>query len=419
MKIWIISPYGNLPGEGWREYRSTLMAKAFNSKGHQVVWWVSNFEHRSKKFRSESWKDLQVNENFLIKMVPTSSYTNHISIARINHERNYAKRFREKVLNNNEKPDLMIVGEPALFYSEIILQVIKKMNVPFIVDICDLWPELFSILLPVKLSFLSKIFFFPLYLKRKLFLRKADGIIGATTDYLGMGTSYNSTSFKDTVYLGIDTSYSVKDDYEDQSLKYFKKRPEETWAIYAGTLGNNYDIHSIIECAKKIDEQKLPIKIYIAGEGSLRSLLVNTIKSEKIISLIYLGKLSAIDLSVFYRNCDLAISSYVKKSTVSMPVKAFDYLAAGLPLINSLNRELGQFVVIYNIGLQYIPENSDDMLRAIVHLAFDKEKCKLMRNNALSLAKTFDFKLQYIKAVALAENLIEFKNHEHFTYRSH
>lgn len=96
MKIWIINPYGNLPNEGWREYRSNLVAEAFAKKDHEVVWWVSNFEHRSKKFRSNSWKDIQVNDKYLIKLVPSSSYTSHISLARIKHERNFANNFRKK-----------------------------------------------------------------------------------------------------------------------------------------------------------------------------------------------------------------------------------------------------------------------------------------------------------------------------------
>jgi len=132
MKIWIINPYGNLPNEGWREYRSTLIAEAFAKKDHEVVWWVSNFEHRSKKFRSNSWKDIQVNDKYLIKLVPSSSYTSHISLARIKHERNFANNFRKKIFESDEKPDLIIIGEPALFFSDIIIDVINKKKIPLI-----------------------------------------------------------------------------------------------------------------------------------------------------------------------------------------------------------------------------------------------------------------------------------------------
>ncbi len=412
MKIWIVNPYGNLPNEGWREYRSTLIANAFTKQEHEVVWWVSNFEHRSKKYRSEGWKDFQVNDGYLIKMVPSTPYTSHISLARIKYERNFAINFRKKVLGSNDRPDLIIVGEPALFLSDIILNVIKKLKVPFIVDILDLWPELFHILLPNKIAPLGKILFAPLYWRRSWFLRKADGIIGATKDYLEIGIAVNPTKFNEVVYLGIDLKDLNKEksnSYENKNLEIYKKKSDETWVVYAGTLGNNYDIPTIIECAQKIENNGLPIKIFLAGEGSLRPLIENAIKIKGLQNLIYLGKLNATDLTLFYSNCDMALSSYVKNSSVSMPVKAFDYLAAGLPLINSLRRDLGGFIKDNLVGIQYKAEDTDDMLRAIKLLTEDRKLMDQMKTNALTLSKTFDCELQYEKTVVLAERIIDKK----------
>ena len=102
MKIWLINAYGNLPNEGWSEYRTTLMAKALSNAGHDVIWWVSNFEHRSKKFRSTDWKDIIINNNFTIKIVPSTAYYNHISIARIKYENQYEKEAKF-VLQNSRK----------------------------------------------------------------------------------------------------------------------------------------------------------------------------------------------------------------------------------------------------------------------------------------------------------------------------
>lgn len=409
MKIWIINPYGNIPGEGWRDYRSTLIANAFNAKGHSVVWWVSNFEHRSKKFRSDGWKDIQVNEKCLIKLVPTTSYSSHISFARIRHERNYANNFRNKVLGSTEKPDLIILGEPALFISDIILDVIHKKKIPFIVDILDLWPELFAILLPNKISFLGELLFAPLYWRRTWLLRKANGIIGATKDYLKVGTSKNKTPFNEVVYLGIDLNEikkSINNQFENKALETHSKRENDTWVIYAGTLGDNYDIPTVIKCAQQIEDLKLPIKIFLAGDGSLRPLIEHTIKTKKLRNLVYLGKLNINDLNLFYQKCDLALSSYVKNSSVSMPVKAFDSFAAGLPLINSLKRDLGDFVIQHEVGLLYKAEDANDMLRAIRQLSEDKNELSNMKLNALILAKTFDCKLQYEKLVPLVEKVI-------------
>lgn len=406
MKVWIINPYGNIPGEGWREYRSTLIAEAFAKKGHNVVWWVSNFEHRSKKYRSDSWEDIQINVNFLVKLVPTTPYSSHISFDRIKHERNYARSIKEKVLSSNNKPDLIILGEPALFWSDIILKLIKKLDVPFVIDILDLWPELFNILLPKKLSFFGKIIFAPLYWKRSRLIKKANGIIGATIDYLEVGAKINKKAYTDVVYLGIDLIR--KGEKEMLNIKNVDhKKKNECWIIYAGTLGNNYDIKTIIKCAKEIERKNYPLKIFIAGDGALKELLLSAIKKDNLQNLCYLGKLNVEDLNLFYQQCDIGLSSYVKKSTVSMPVKAFDYFSAGLPLVNSLDKELGRIVVEFNVGLQYEAENHLDMLRVMLKLAGNKELLNSMRKNTIELAKKYDKNIQYHKFVTLSEKILK------------
>ena len=72
MTIWLLNPYGPIPGEGWREYRYTMIGEALAANGHTVVWWAANFSHHFKRFRSPSWQDRHVSPGFAIRLVPTS-----------------------------------------------------------------------------------------------------------------------------------------------------------------------------------------------------------------------------------------------------------------------------------------------------------------------------------------------------------
>lgn len=439
MKVWIINPYGNIPGEGWRTYRTTLIADAFVEKGHEVVSWVSNIQHRSKEKRSESWKDVQVNPNYLIKIVPSTSYSTHISFDRIKYERTYAKNLRDyvkseghgargkvqvdKKINAQEKlhlqsltydfnetgePDLIILGEPALFISDIVLDIVKSKRCALIVDIIDLWPELFHILLPKKISFLGKLIFSPLYLKRWHLLKKANGIMAVSKDYLQLGNQINKAVPSAVVYWGVAKDavrIEKHEEYESPVLQQLNKKENEIWVVYAGTLGDNYDIKTILACANLIEKRAKPIKIIMAGDGPLKTLITTT-NQKSVNSLIYVGTLTINDLNLLYKQCDMALSSYITGSTVSMPIKAYDYLAAGLPLINSLGRDLGDFVIAKEIGIQYEPENANEMCQAILKLADNKELRLKMKQNALVLADEFDVIKQYDKAVVLAEKVI-------------
>ncbi len=403
MKVWVINPYGNIPGEGWRTYRTTLIANAFVAEGHEVVSWVSNIQHRSKEKRAEGWKDIQVNDKYLIKIVPSVPYSSHISLARIKYERTYAKNLQAKVLQMNEKPDLIILGEPALFISDIILDVVKQMQCELMVDVIDLWPELFAILLPKKIAFIAKIIFFPLYYRRNRLLKKADGLIAVAKDYLSLALKANPTVPHSVVYWGIALSEvkgMIANTFESPLLQQLKKKENEIWVVYAGTLGPNYDIKTIVACAKLLVNTAPDVKIIVAGDGPLRN-LVNHSQT----NLVYVGSLTSADVSLLYTKCDIALSSYVSGSTVSMPIKAYDYLAAGLPLVNSLGRDLGAFVAEEEVGLHYIAEDAGSMCTALLTLAKDKKLREQMRHNALALADQFDAKIQYQKVVRVAEEI--------------
>ena len=96
MHVWCVNPYGPLPGESWREYRTVLAARALVAAGHTVTWWAANFEHRSKQFRASDWETRTPFPGFELVLVPTTSYQRHISMERIRFEQTFARRVAEQ-----------------------------------------------------------------------------------------------------------------------------------------------------------------------------------------------------------------------------------------------------------------------------------------------------------------------------------
>ena len=80
MDVWLVNPYGPIPGEGWRDYRFTLVARALARRGHNVTWWTAAFSHQTKEFRSRDWASRSVDERFTIELVPTPSYSRNICL---------------------------------------------------------------------------------------------------------------------------------------------------------------------------------------------------------------------------------------------------------------------------------------------------------------------------------------------------
>jgi glycosyltransferase involved in cell wall biosynthesis len=407
-KVWIINPYGSLPAESWATYRSTMLAESLAGNGYIVTQFISNFEHRSKTYRSQNFKVLTISRNYSISIIPSTAYADHISIARIQYERTFAKNLLKSV-KSNDYPDFIVLAEPSLFYYNILLKpLIIKSKCILILDIIDIWPELFELAIPKKFRIFSGVLLAPFYYWRNRLYKYPKAIVAVAYDYLNIAKKIvkGKNTIFEVVYWSYYDTLTKQVHTENDRIKTLveKKRADELWLIYAGTLGENYDIKSILWAANKLTEElvgKANFKFIIAGDGPLKQLC----KDNESDNFVFLGRLAAEELKLLYQHSDLALSTYKGESTVAMPIKAFDYISFGLPMVNSLGRDLGQLIEKHGLGVNYDPNSPDSLLSAIKQLIFDssfREKCS---KNAITMADEFRAERQYEKFVMVLEKL--------------
>jgi glycosyltransferase involved in cell wall biosynthesis len=397
MKIWIVNPYGSLPSEGWREYRSFMLAKALAARGHEVTWWISDFIHRSKTYRANGvLNDPLLPSGVRVIGVHSTSYARNISWARIQYEKNYGKELI-RLAEAEKAPDLIVMGDPALFFGKSILAYRKAVGCKLVLDVIDLWPELFTVALPKWLQPMSRLIFYPLYQRRINLVSLCDGVVAVSRDYLKTALSGQENPIPNRViYWGIDNSghhaAAINKKLYDE-LNSFKSRFDLT-AVYAGTLGDAYDMDIIIEAVKLSQAQNLKIGFVVAGDGPRKQSFVD-MAGPYASNLKFVGALPASDMTTLYANSDVGLMTYVAGSTVAMPIKFFDYLVGGLAILNSLERDVREVIRDHEIGLNYIPENCNDFLEKLNTLAIDKQKLTLLKKNSEALAMSYDTRLQY------------------------
>jgi glycosyltransferase involved in cell wall biosynthesis len=403
--IWLINPYGNIPGEGWSEYRFSMIARCLSSEGYQVRWFVANFEHRSKLWREANEAGIEVKPRYQISVIETTGYTSHVSTKRILFERNFAKNVLNSKIILQERPSLIVFGDPALFVADIYKKIALKSKSPYVVDILDLWPEIFIALLPSFLKKFEKIILFPLYSLRSWFFKSSIGFTAVAPDYLEIINNTKHTAKKAIIYIGLSDEDNLEEQVEEKPLS-LNKSSDDIWLVYAGTLGYNYDIETIIEFASLINSAGLRnVKIIMAGDGEMKKKVIEYNNFNKNSKLLYLGRLSYRELSQVYKMSDIAISSYNKTSPVSMPLKVFDYFYYGLPIINSLNREVARLIQTEVVGIQYEAGNVESMWSAFIQLYEDEDLRTRMSSNSKELGKRFTFKKQYKKYVNFINEL--------------
>jgi glycosyltransferase involved in cell wall biosynthesis len=281
----------------------------------------------------------------------------------------------------------------------------KHFGARLIIDVRDIWPELFVLAIPPALRMLAPIPFYPFYALRRYAFRNADAVTAVTETYLNVALEDAPHLMRNgrsqIIYFGADVADLREMMEQSDADNQIQRQPGEVWAIYAGTLGNNYDIDSMLQAAVLLGQRTCNCKIIIAGDGPLRQHIVDFIQQHELTNVSYVGSLPFSDLCKYYAVSDIGLSPYRSTSTVVMPAKVYDYLAAGLPVVNSLPGELENFLRENQIGIQYVAGNAESLANALEELAADADKRRTMSQNSYNAALVFDRQTQYLKFLDL------------------
>ena len=409
--IWLVNPYGPIEGENWREYSFNQFGKYLSKKGYKVIWWTASFSHHFKNQRSKGWKDIIVNDNFIIRLVPTTSYKKNFGFGRMYKDyifgKNACARFK-----NEKKPDLIIasenpltMGKPSYYYS-------KKNNIPMIYDQMDIWPEFIIRSVREPIATILNVLFMPVYSKRKKIYDNLAGSIALGKNYLTFMHQI-SPSLKNKpsalIYNGINV-----DKFRNQlglPIKNVKlaemaeqKQNDDIWCVFAGTLGPSYDIKGIIECAKIIQKKGYhKFKFVIAGSGPFEEVVRETEKQVE--NFVYVGKLLPEELIPIYGKCDIGLATYSAGSNVDMCDKFYDYTAAGLAVINSLKGEIAEHIAEKDLGENYEANNVSSLMKAILALN-DTQRLTVCKHNSWKAGNFFDENRQNEKLKHVIEQII-------------
>jgi glycosyltransferase involved in cell wall biosynthesis len=396
MLIWIVNPYGALPNEGWLEYRSAKLCRALANAGHSVVWWIADFEHRSKSRRSvDDFDQPSMPGSVEIVGVSTSAYYRNISLDRIRFEKSFGIGFS---MHANEKspPDLIVLGDPSLFYSKYVLEFASLVNARLVLDVIDLWPEMFHLVLPVRLSFLGYLFFYPLYRRREKLVQSASAVVAVAPSFLKK-VKVESEKPQLVAYLGVDAAFTSADHVVGRSsntmLEGFVADSELT-VIFAGTFGDAYDFSNIYDLIERVGDECLKVKFIFVGDGPERKRLEN-VAEVRSNSVLVMGAMAIEELVGVYRYCDVGLCSYSKGSMVALPTKFYDCLGAGLAILTSLTSDLGEIVKSESIGRIYEPGDALSMYEQVCVLRSDKELLKDYKNNSIALSHRYSADSQY------------------------
>lgn len=408
MNIWLIMSGEPLEMFDERPHRIGILSKMLVKRGHNVTWWTTNYDHQHKKYFFK--KDTKLKNNFEIDMIflhPRNSYKKNVSFQRLLNYKQVSLKFK-KLSSNEDKPDIILCAFPSIDLAYEAIRYGKKNDIPVIIDVRDMWPDVFLELGPKILRPIIHILLKPLFNKTKLIFSNAYSIIGMTDEFIKFGLEYGNRK-KTSLDIAFPFGYPEFKLTEEIEIK-SKNRLEEGGidfnkfiVCYFGTIGKQFDFKPVIECAKKLNNEH--IQIAICGKGDYLEELKSI--TNDVGNIVFPGWINQSDIWTLMKYSKVALAPYKnsKDFLSSLSNKSIEYLGGGLPILSSIEGVLGQLITKNRCGFVY-GNSSNKLADYILLFKSNRELYGKMSKNALELFyknysanKVYNDMIEYLETI--------------------
>ncbi len=369
------------------------------SDDNEVEIITSSFRHTTKNQRlkpATTWP-------FKITFIDEPGYQKNVCFKRFYSHYVWGKNV-EKYLKKRRKPDVIYCAVPSLTGPNLIAKYCKKNNIRFVIDVQDLWPEAFQMI--INIPVVSNIAFFPFMLLANNIYKKADTICAVSDTYCHRAMKVNKKCKKPTtVFLG--TELSTFDLYASEPAL-LEKANDEIFLVYCGTLGASYDITCVIDALALLNNEK--IRFIIIGDGP-RMDEFKTYSQNKRIKATFTGRLQYNQMCSILKICDITVNPIAHMASQSIINKHADYAASGIPVVSTQeSNEYRELISKYQMGFNCRNNNAEDLANKLKILIKDKNKAIEMGKNARKCAEEkFDRNNTYQDLKKIILNSVENK----------
>tara|TARA_Y100000589_G_scaffold167471_1_gene159375 strand:+ start:833 stop:2113 length:1281 start_codon:yes stop_codon:yes gene_type:complete len=418
MLVWILQTGEplNSDGDQLRPMRAINLSKALVSKGHQTEIISTRFFHQQKRFRKNT-----KNENIggvLETLIDSPGYKSNISFRRLFDHHILSFNLLINLFRRENKPDIIFVGFPPIEWSLMAIFYSYMRNIPIVIDVKDLWPDIFwdkEEVNTLKKEFI-KLLFMPYRIYSVLIASLADYITGPTelmANYFKNNYQIKLLSkiFKNKYPKTFSSPIVPPQDKEQIQLDILKTDPKDCLNIlFIGSLMSVYDFETIKKSIEILNNKKKKIQLFIAGRGGSENYIKDIFSNiENVYFLGWLNRKKAIEIS---SNCHLALAPYknIKNYELNLVNKYIDYMSLGLPVLSPLRGFAFELINKYEIGWNYPPKDSSILSRIIIDIIESPHTIKLRSANAMRLFESkYSYEIVYNQIVDKLEQIVNDK----------
>lgn len=419
MNIWIIkeSEFVNLLTGKSRASRAAMLADYFIETGCNVIAWSSLWEHGSKKYINVDSYVIKLKPSLTLNVLNTQkTYKKNISLRRIVQGREIGRLFRDEA-KKMPKPDLIYSCWPLIETSYEAVKYGQENGIPVVIDIRDLWPDIFIQPFPKFLQPLARLGINFVYKKKVCYaLKNATMVTGTIPKAMELPPKYGRQMkaldhhvfhcYKNPSFTESEISLAVAEwdslGIDDSSFNI---------VFFGSTNKRICELEMMMEAAKKLENCN--VKFIVCGRGVNYDELVE--KSKSYPNFIMAGLKNQLQLVALASISKVGIIPYRNTSdfTDSLPTKFSEYLANSLIVFTSL-RGLSKTVIEENqCGFAYEEGSVDSLVSAAERYLKDAFLVEKQKNNArLLYEKAFNADVVYRDFVSQLIKLADGYNHQ-------
>ncbi|MEO8019668.1 MAG: glycosyltransferase family 4 protein [Pseudomonadota bacterium] len=385
MNVWLITVGEPLPrlSSDSRLWRVGLLAQELAARGHAVTWWTSRVDHFNKRFFDWTERDFPVMPGLTIRFLDGILYRRNVGMARLFNHWQVAREF-ERLAVAAPVPAVILSSFPTIELSAAAVQYGKEHGIPVVLDVRDLWPDIFVQAVPGPLRGFLRMVLHGYFASTRRALAGAASLIAVSRGYLqwGIDRAGRAARAEDRVF---PLAYSLPGRTDAarnagrEWLANYGVNDASVVCLFAGTLGRTYDLAPVLDAARAFAAVNgSPFRFVICGDGERAAEWRE--KARGLSNVAFTGWLDQARMRDALMGADIGLAAYAHAAPQGLPNKVIEYMAAGLPVVSSLAGETADLLKRGDCGVSYAAGDDEALRDALERLAAPQPRARLAHN---------------------------------------
>jgi hypothetical protein len=302
------------------------------------------------------------------------------------------KSFADRI-RSEAPPDIILTAWPTIELSTASVEYGIQMGIPVIVDVRDLWPDIFVEASGAWWRPLARVLLRPLVKRAKYVFRNCTGITGISPGYLKWALAYAGRTKRsmDVMFpLGYEKPRPAEDELVNARMELLETGvdPSKIICWFVGVFGTSYDLSTVIRSAAILDAKGDDrMQFVFSGRGEKGHEWRR--QAEGLRNVVFTGHVDATKIFCMGEMATIGLAAYASAAPQGLPNKIFEYMAFGLPILSSLSGEAEHFLAEHQCGMTYKAQSPESLNALLAAMNGDEGRRKEYGDNGRKVYEQF------------------------------